>query len=125
MKKIIKLTETELKNIVKKTINELDKIHVSPYTLQISGGGNISVIANNKKYTYKLYKVTSVFGLEKDLPLSVVDFPTQNQMKVSVYGMERTINIDKQSVSNFIKKNLGKQSMKTTFGEHNVKFVKV
>ena len=121
MKKIIKLTETELKNIVKKTINELDKIHVSPYTLQISRGGNLSVITNNKVYTYKLYKVT----MFKDLPLSVVDFPTQNQMKVSVYGIDKTINIDKESVSNFIKKNLGRPSMETTFGEHTVKFVKV
>jgi len=121
MKKIIKLTETELKNIVKKTINELDSIIIPPsYTLKITNG-NLSVISSGKKYTYELYKVTML----KDLKLTVLDFPDQNQIEVSVFGVTKKIKLNKDKIAQFIKNNLGKKQMETTLGDHTIKFVMV
>ena len=122
MKKIIKLTETELKNIVKKTINELDRITIPPsYTLQITNDGNLSVISSGKIYKYALYKVTML----KDLKLTVLDFPTQNEVEVSVFGVTRRLKLNKNKIAEFIKNNLGKKEMEITLGDHTLKFVRV
>lgn len=126
MKKIVKLTETELKNIIKKTINEIDKITIPAtngnpsYKLEISNGA-LKVTSGNRVFKYKLIKI-GMLGVE--INLSVLDFPTKTKMKVEAtkLGIIKIVNINLNDISNFIKKNLGKAEMTTSFGDHKIKF---
>jgi|LakMenEpi03Aug12_release.lakeMendotaPanAssembly.Ray.scaffolds.fasta_scaffold157824_2 hypothetical protein len=125
MKKVIRLTESELIKLVKRVILEQeldeDSLVVSPYELTASGGYIVIKDTKNKKnYKYEL-KVKKGFWIGVD----VDDFPGGNTIKASGLGMSKTINIDKNIVKNILSKKLGQSEIEFNIDDHQIKFVKV
>jgi hypothetical protein len=125
MKKIIRLTESDLTRIIKKIIKEQeleeDSLVVSPYELTASGGYIvIKDTVNKKNYKYEL-QVKKVLWVGVD----VDDFPGGNSIKASGLGMSKTINIDKNVVKNILSKKLGQSEILFNIQGNEIKFVKV
>jgi hypothetical protein len=125
MKKIVRLTESDLTRIVKKIIKEQeleeDSLVVSPYQLTASGGYIIiKDTVNKKNYKYEL-QVKKVIWVGVD----VNDFPGGNSIKASGLGMSKTINLDKNIVKNILSKKLGQSEILFNIEGNEIKFVKV
>lgn len=125
MKKIIRLSETELIKVIKKIIKEgeleEDKLVTSPYELSASNG--YIIIKNtkdNKSYKYQL-QIKQGFWIS----VNVEDFPGGNSIKASGFGMTKTISLDKNMVKNVVSKNIGKSTIQFTVEGYEIKFVKV
>jgi len=103
MKKIIKLTESDLIKIVKKVIKETNTIEVSPYKLTITKNGNIEVNNNGSIKTYELYKV---IDYSPDIKLTAIEFSNDGKfLTVSAMGFKKTKEIDKDKIKTLIKQN--------------------
>jgi hypothetical protein len=128
MKKIIRLTEKELINIVKRVINENelseDVISVEPYLLSATKNGNVHIY--NKQENASVYYSLSVWKGVTWVSLTVLDFPNGTQIKVSGLGVVKTVDINKNDIINIVKKNWGKKEIQyTTDKGEELKFKKI
>ena len=125
MKRIVKLTESDLVRIVKKVINEQeleeDSIVVSPYELSASDGYIIvKNLTTKKSYKYEL-QIKKGFWVG----VNVDDFPSGNSIKASGLGMSKTIQLDKTVIKNILSKKLGQSEIEFNIDGNNIKFVKI
>ena len=125
MKKIIRLTESDLFKIVKRIIKEGDleeaRLVVSPYELNASGGYILIKDTTNKKnYKYEL-QIKKGFWVR----VNVDDFPSGKSIKASGLGMSKTINVDKNVVKNILSKKLGQSEILFNIQGNEIKFVKI
>ena len=110
MKKVIKLTESDLVRIVKRVIKE--SVTIDPYVLKPSNGNlQITDTRIQKSYTYRLEKKTLLSNI--DLTVKNID---NNGLTVSSMGMTKTAPLEKEKVKAVIKKNWGASQM-----EHKTK----
>ena len=129
MKKIIRLTESELIGVIKKIISEReldeDSLLADPYTLTATSDGNIKITdkKNNKSVTYGLEVKKLGFWKSVD----VLDFPGGNSIKVSALGTVKTVSLSPSSVKSKIAGSTwgASQITMTTAKGDEVKFVKV
>lgn len=121
MKKIIKLTESDLSRIVRRVINET-KLISSPYVLEaINGDIKITDNKTKKSYTYGFEIKQLGFWVGVD----IVDFPNGNSIKASGLGITKTISVDKEKIKNIISKNWGKATITFNIDGYDLRFVKI
>jgi hypothetical protein len=121
MKKIIKLTESDLTRIIERVINE-SELMISPFKIQaVNGLLKITNTSTSKSVKYRLEK--TLVGFRKTLYVESLD---ENKMVVSVAGIKQDVPIFKENLKIFLSKNFGKDEVtyKTEEGS-TVYFVKV
>lgn len=121
MKKIIKLTESDLTRIIERVISE-SELMISPYKIQaVNGLLKITNTSTSKSIKYRLEK--TLVGFRKSLYVESLD---ENKMVVSVAGIKQDVMIIKEKLKIFLSKNFGKDEVtyKTEDGS-TVYFVKV
>jgi|LakMenE18May11ns_1017448.scaffolds.fasta_scaffold9952714_8 hypothetical protein len=121
MKKIIKLTESDLTRIIERVINE-SELMISPFKIQaVNGLLKITDTTKSKSIKYRLEK--TLVGFRKSLYVESLD---ENKMVVSVAGIKQDVMIFKEKLKMFLSKNFGKDEVtyKTEDGS-TVYFVKV
>ena len=121
MKKIIKLTESDLTRIIERVIIE-SELMISPFKIQaINGLLKITDTTKSKSIKYRLEK--TLVGFRKSLYVESLD---ENKMVVSVAGIKQDVMIFKEKLKMFLSKNFGKDEVtyKTEDGS-TVYFVKV
>ena len=121
MKRIIRLTESDLIDVIRQVINE--SLTVSPYTLSVTEKGNVEILntSTNKSHIYKIksnqwplgYVTVTVKSLNK------------NGMTASYAGIEETIPIKVDKIKNLITTNFGKSEIIFKEDDTDAKFVKV
>jgi len=129
MKKIIRLTETDLVKIVNRVINEQSDVEideadlmVDPYKLTpFDGKIRITNSKTKQALTYKLQKPTILGKVDVD----VEDFPMGKYIKVSAVGQTKVMPIDKELVKNTISSNWGKKEIVMKSDDGNIHFVRV
>jgi hypothetical protein len=122
MKKIIRLTESELTNLIKKMVVEAN-LEVDPYVLSVTPNKNIRIrnTQTGKIYNYKM----SVYKLFRWWGCTVHDFPGGNKIKLEAAGDFYTQSVDKDELKKVLQTNFGKQELVTTFGDVEIKFEKI
>ena len=121
MKKIIKLTESDLTRIIERVISE-SELMIAPYKIQaVNGLLKITNTSTSKSIKYRLEK--TLVGFRKSLYVESLD---ENKMVVSVAGIKQDVMIFKNKLKMFLSKNFGKDEVtyKTEDGS-TVYFVKV
>ncbi len=121
MKKIIKLTESDLTRIIERVISE-SELMIAPYKIQaVNGLLKITNTSTSKSIKYRLEK--TLVGFRKSLYVESLD---ENKMVVSVAGIKQDVMIIKEKLKMFLSKNFGKDEVtyKTEDGS-TVYFVKV
>ena len=127
MKKVIRLTESDLTRIIKRVIQEEiteDKLSVDPFVLWASDKGGLWIkdTSTGKQIPYKMEVYKGMIWID----CLVKDFPGGTKMHITVpaVGQERKIPVDKNDLLNLLTKNFGKSEIRKKFGEHEVKFTK-
>ena len=121
MKKIIKLTESDLTRIIERVISE-SELMITPFKIQaVNGLLKITNTSTSKSIKYRLEK--TLVGFRKSLYVESLD---ENKMVVSVAGIKQDVMIFKNKLKMFLSKNFGKDEVtyKTEDGS-TVYFVKV
>ena len=131
MKKVVKLTESDLTRIIKRVINEMEfkeaSMNVDPFTLSATPKGNVK-ITNTKTgighvYSMEAWKSFNWFDC------TIKDFPDGSKIKLTAMGKEYNIPVDKSQIKRLLQNGFGKQELTHTLvdgsNKQEVKFTKV
>ena len=131
MKKTIRLTESDLINIVKRIISEMEfkeaVMNVDPFILSATQNGNIK-ITNTKTRINHVYSMEAWKGVNW-FDCTIKDFPDGTKIKLTAMGKEYNIKVDKSQIKTLLQNGFGKQVLKHILvddsNKQEVKFTKV
>ena len=131
MKKIVRLTESDLNNLIKHIISEMEfkeaAMNVDPFILSATQNGNIK-ITNTKTRTNHVYSMEAWKGVNW-FDCTIKDFPDGTKIKLTAMGKEYNIKVDKSQIKNLLQNGFGKQVLKHILvddsNKQEVKFTKV
>ena len=131
MKKIVRLTESDLNNLIKHIISEMEfkeaVMSVDPFILSATQNGNIKITNTktriNHEYSMEAWKGISWFDC------TIIDFPGGTKIKLKAVGKDYIIKVDKLQIKNLLQNGFGKQELEHTLvddsNKQEVKFTKV
>ena len=131
MKKIVRLTESDLNNLIKHIISEMEfkeaVMSVDPFILSATQNGNIK-ITNTKTRINHVYSMEAWKGVNW-FDCTIKDFPDGIRIKLTAMGKEYNIKVDKLQIKNLLQNGFGKQELEHTLvddsNKQEVKFTKV
>jgi len=135
MKKIIRLTESELTNLISKIVKESEhemseaSLMVDPYTLTATPKGNIKITNDETNKSY-YYSMSAWYGI-KWWDCKVEDFPYGTKIKLTAAGQNKTANIDKPQIKKLLQTKFGQDEIQTVLKSSDgkesqeVKFTKI
>ena len=131
MKKTIRLTESDLNNLIKHIISEMEfkeaAMNVDPFILSATQNGNIK-ITNTKTRINHVYSMEAWKGVNW-FDCTIKDFPDGTKIKLTAMGKEYNIKVDKSQIKNLLQNGFGKQVLKHILvddsNKQEVKFTKV
>jgi len=133
MKKVIKLTESDLINMIKRVIkeSEVDEaiMSVNPFNLAATSKGNLQITNTQTKkvhyYSMEAWKGVNWWDCE------IIDFPEGSKIKLKAVGNYMTIPVDKTQIKNLLQSKFGQKEITTTLKDdktgktQEVKFTRV
>jgi len=131
VKKIVRLTESDLNNLIKHIISEMEfkeaAMNVDPFILSATQNGNIK-ITNTKTRIGHVYSMEAWKGVNW-FDCTIKDFPDGTRIKLTAMGKEYNIKVDKSQIKTLLQNGFGKQVLKHTLvddsNKQEVKFTKV
>jgi len=131
VKKIVRLTESDLNNLIKHIISEMEfkeaAMNVDPFILSATQNGNIK-ITNTKTRIGYVYSMEAWKGVNW-FDCTIKDFPDGTRIKLTAMGKEYNIKVDKSQIKTLLQNGFGKQVLKHTLvddsNKQEVKFTKV
>ena len=131
MKKIVRLTESDLNNLIKHIISEMEfkeaAMNVDPFILSATQNGHIK-ITNTKTIINHVYSMEAWKGVNW-FDCTIKDFPDGTKIKLTAMGKEYNIKVDKSQIKTLLQNGFGKQVLKHILvddsNKQEVKFTKV
>lgn len=133
MKKVIKLTESDLVRIVRQVIkeSEIDEtaLTVDPFTLEATSDGNIKItnIKTKKRHIYSMKAKKGLLWFD----CTIHDFPNGTKIKLSAMGNYYTIPVDKEKIKSLLQSKFGYGELQTSMDDEKtgekqeIKFTKI
>lgn len=122
MKKVIRLTESDLIQVIKQMVNE--SLTISPYTLSVTDKGNVKIVDTSTNKSH-IYKIKSYQGYLLGYVTVTVKSLDNTGMTASYAGISETVPIKTDKIKTLISNNFGKQEIAFKEDDTDVKFVKV
>ena len=131
MKKTIRLTESDLNNLIKHIISEMEfkeaVMSVEPFILSATQNGNIK-ITNTKTRISHVYSMEAWKGFNW-FDCTIKDFPEGTKIKLMAMDKDYNINVNKLQIKNLLQKEFGNKVINHIFVDNSnkqeVKFTKV
>jgi hypothetical protein len=122
MKKVIRLTESELTNLIKKMVVEAN-LQIDPYLLSVTPKKNIRITNTDTGKIYNYAMSVKKLGMWWDC--TVHDFPGGDKIKLEAAGDFYTKSVDKVELKKVLQKNFGKQELLTDTDGTEIKFERI
>ena len=131
MKKTIRLTESDLNNLIKHIISEMEfkeaVMSVEPFILSATQNGNIKITNTKTRishvYSMEAWKCFNWFDC------TIKDFPYGTKIKLTAMGKDYNINVNTSQIKNLLQKEFGNKVINHIFVDNSnkqeVKFTKV